>query len=114
MLRGRIETAESFTSGTHTVTLIAISEGGTTQHSWTFTLEVDNVAPTITSITPTGTIRGGLPTISASANDASGVDEINIVVFDSDGEEVEGDTEDDGEDDVEGITRLDFIPGSTS
>ena len=108
--QGRIETAESFTSGTHTVTLVAISEGGTTQHSWTFTLVVDNVAPTITSITPTGTVRGGLPTISASANDESGVDEINIVVFDSDGEEVEGDTEDDGEDDVEGITRSDFIP----
>ena len=108
--QGRVETAESFTSGTHTVTLVAISEGGTTQHSWTFTLEVDNVAPTITSISPSGTIRGGLPTISASANDASGVDEINIVVLDSDGEEVEGDTEDDGEDDVEGITRLDFIP----
>ncbi len=108
--QGRIETAESFTSGTHTVTLVAISEGGTTQHSWTFTLEVDNVAPTITSISPTGTIRGGLPTISASANDESGVDDINIVVLDSDGEEVEGNTEDDGEDDVEGITRLDFIP----
>ncbi len=108
--QGRIETADSFTAGTHSVTVVAISEGGTTQHSWTFTLEVDNVAPTITAITPTGTIRGGLPTISASANDESGVDEINIVVFDSDGEEVEGDTEDDGEDDVEGITRLDFIP----
>ncbi len=108
--QGRIETADSFTAGTHTITVVAISEGGTTQHSWTFTLEVDNVAPTITSITPTGTLRGGLPTISASANDASGVDEINIVVLDSDGEEVEGGTEDDGEDDVEGITRVDFIP----
>ena len=108
--QGRIETAESFTAGTHTITVVAISEGGTTQHSWTFTLEVDNVAPAITSISPTGTIRGGLPTISASANDASGVDEINIVVLDSDGEEVEGDTDDDGEDDVEGITRVDFIP----
>ena len=108
--QGRIETADSFTAGTHTITVVAISEGGTTQHSWTFTLEVDNVAPAITSITPTGTIRGGLPTISASANDASGVDEINIVVLDSDGEEVDGGTEDDGEDDVEGITRVDFIP----
>ncbi len=108
--QGRVEIADSFTAGTHSIKVVAISAGGTTQHSWTFTLEVDNVAPSITSITPTGTIRGGLPTISASANDESGVDEINIVVFDSDGEEVEGDTEDDGEDDVEGITRLDFIP----
>ena len=108
--QGRIETADSFTAGTHTITVVAISEGGTTQHSWTFTLEVDNVAPTITSISPSGTLRGGLPTISASANDASGIDEINIVVLDSDGEVVEGDTEDDGEDGVEGITRVDFIP----
>ena len=107
---GRVQVADSFTAGTHTVKLVAISEGGTTEHSWTFTLVVDNVAPTITSITPSGTIRGGLPTISASANDESGVDEMDIVLMDSDGKEVKGDTEDDGEDDVEGITRLDFIP----
>ena len=107
---GRVEIADSFTAGTHTIRVVAISEGGTTEHSWTFTLEVDNVAPAITSITPSGVFRGGLPTISASANDESGVDEMDIVVMDSDGKEVKGDTEDDGEDDVEGITRLDFIP----
>ena len=107
---GRVEIADSFTAGTHTIRVVAVSEGGTTEHSWTFTLEVDNVAPTITSITPSGVFRGGLPTISASANDESGVDEMDIVVMDSDGKEVKGDTEDDGEDDVEGITRLDFIP----
>ena len=94
------------------VTLIASSHGGTTEHTWTFTLIIDNTAPAITSITPTGTIRGGLPTISASANDESGVDEMNIVLWDSDGKEVKGDTEDDGESDVEGITRIDFIPES--
>ena len=108
--QGRIEMADSFTAGTHTVTVVAISEGGTTEYSWTFTLEIDNVAPTITSISPTGTIRGGLPTISASANDESGVNEINIVVLDSDGEAVEGGTENDGEDGVKGITRADFVP----
>ena len=107
---GRVQVADSFTAGTHTVKVIAISEGGKREHSWSFTLEVDNVAPTITSITPTGTIRAGLPTISASANDASGVDKMDIVLMDSNGKEVKGDTEDDGEDDVEGITRLDFIP----
>ena len=107
---GRVQVADGFTAGTHTVKLIAISEGGKREHSWTFTLVVDNVAPTITSITPTGTIRAGLPVISASANDESGVDEMDIVLMDSNGKEVKGDTEDDGEDDVEGITRLDFIP----
>ena len=107
---GRLQVADSFTAGTHTVKVIAISEGGKREHSWTFTLVVDNVAPTITSITPTGTIRAGLPVISASANDASGVDDMDIVLMDSNGKEVKGGTEDDGEDDVEGITRLDFIP----
>ena len=107
---GRINVADSFTPGTHTLKVVAISEGGTTEHSWTFTLVVDNVAPTITSITPSGTIRAGLPTISASANDESGVDEMAIVVMDSNGDEVEGSDADDGEDDVEGITRIDFLP----
>ena len=107
---GRVQVADGFTAGTHTVKLIAISEGGKREHSWTFTLVVDNVAPTITSVTPTGTIRAGLPVISASANDESGVDEMDIVLMDSNGKEVKGGTEDDGEDDVEGITRLDFIP----
>ena len=105
---GRVEVADSFTAGTHTVRVVAISEGGTTEHSWTFTLVVDNAAPAITSITPSGTIRGGLPVISASASDESGVDEMVITVWDSNGKEVKGKTADDGESDVEGITRLDF------
>ena len=107
---GSVNVADSFTPGTHKLKVVAISEGGTTEHSWTFTLVVDNVAPTISSITPSGTIRAGLPTISASAQDESGIDEMSIVVMDSNGEEVKGNDEDDGEDDVEGITRIDFIP----
>ena len=105
---GRVEVADSFTAGTHTVRVVAISEGGTTEHSWTFTLVVDNAAPAITSITPSGTFRGGLPVISASATDESGVDKMVITLWDSNGKEVKGKTADDGEDDVEGITRLDF------
>ena len=110
---GKIEAPvdyEAHGDGLYTVRLIATSEGGTTEHTWTFTLIVDNVAPTITSITPSGTVRGGLPVISASANDESGVAEMSIVVIDSDGEEVSGGTLDDGEDNVSGITRLDFNP----
>ena len=94
--------------GLYTVRLTATSEGGTTEITWTFTLIVDNVKPTITSITPSGTFRGGLPVISASANDESGVAEMSIVVIDSDGEEVDGETQDDAEDNVSGITRIDF------
>ena len=110
---GKIEAPvdyEAHGDGLYTVRLIATSEGGTTEINWTFTLIVDNVKPTITSITPSGTVRGGLPVISASANDESGVAEMTIVVTDSDGEEVSGETQDDGEDNVSGITRIDFNP----
>ncbi len=107
---GRIQISDSFTPGTHTLKVIALSEGGSTEYSWTFTLVVDNVSPTITSITPSGTFRGGLPAISASANDESGIDDMSIVLIDSDGKEVKGSDEDDGEDNVAGITRIDFVP----
>ena len=107
---GEISISQLLEPGLHTAEVVATSRGGTTKHSWVFTLVFDDVKPTITSITPSGTIRGGLPVISASASDESGVDKMTITVMDSDGEEVEGNTEDDGEDGVEGITRLDFNP----
>ena len=108
---GRIEAPIDFEAhgpGLYNVRLVATSEGGTTEYTWSFTLIVDNIAPAITSITPSGTIRGGLPVISASANDDSGVSKMTITVWDSAGEEVKGKAADDGESDVEGITRLDF------
>ena len=101
---------ETHGPGLYTVSLSATSQGGTTSHVWTFTLILDNTAPTISSITPSGTFRGGLPVISASASDESGVAKITIAVMDAAGEEVKGKTADDGEDNVEGITRLDFNP----
>ncbi len=111
IVNGKIEAPIDFAAhgpGLYNVRLVATSEGGTTEHTWSFTLVVDNIAPAITSITPSGTIRGGLPVISASANDDSGVSKMTITVWDSDGEEVKGKTADDGESDVEGVTRLDF------
>ena len=96
--------------GLYTVSLSATSQGGTTNHVWTFTLILDNTAPTISSITPSGTFRGGLPVISASATDESGIAKITIAVMDAAGKEVKGKTADDGEDNVEGVTRLDFNP----
>ena len=108
---GKIQAPVDFEAhgpGLYTVRLSATSQGGTTDHVWTFTLVLDNVKPTITSITPSGTIRGGLPVISASANDESGIDKITIAVMDAAGKEVKGKTADDGEEGVEGITRLDF------
>ncbi len=101
---------ETHGPGLYTVALSATSQGGTTKHVWTFTLILDNTAPTISSITPSGTFRGGLPVISASASDESGVAKITIGVMDAEGKEVKGKTADDGEDNVEGVTRLDFNP----
>ncbi|MDE0397453.1 MAG: Ig-like domain-containing protein [Candidatus Poribacteria bacterium] len=101
---------ETHGPGLYTVALSATSQGGTTKHVWTFTLILDNTAPTISSITPSGTFRGGLPVISASASDESGIAKITIAVMDAAGKEVKGKTADDGEDNVEGVTRLDFNP----
>ena len=107
---GNILTQGSFGPGTHTLQVIATSEGGSSSHSWSFTVVTDNVKPTITSITPSGTLHAGLPTISASAHDESGVAEIVITVMDSSGEAVEGKTQNDDEDGSVGITRADFMP----
>ena len=109
---GKFEISESFDLGTHHVSLRVESEGGVREFRWHFTLEADTSAPTITSITPSGTIHAGMPPISASAVDNSGVSEMTIVVMDSSGDKVAGDTTDDG-DDVrlnQGVTRIDFHP----
>ncbi|MDE0682174.1 MAG: Ig-like domain-containing protein [Candidatus Poribacteria bacterium] len=105
---GEISVSHLLEPGQYTAEVVATSAGGTTKHSWAFTLVFDDVKPAITSITPSGTIRGGLPVISASASDESGIDKMTITVMDSDGDEVAGKTADDGEENVEGITRLDF------
>ena len=109
---GKFEVSESFDLGTHQVSLRVESEGGVREHRWYFTLEADTAAPTITSITPSGTIHAGMPPISASAVDNSAVSAMTIVVTDSDGEAVAGETTDDG-DDIrlnQGVTRVDFHP----
>ena len=109
---GKFEVSESFNLGTHQISLRVQSEGGLREFRWHFTLEADTSAPTISSITPSGTIHAGMPTISASAVDNSGVSDMTIVVIDSDGEEVAGETTDDAADVRlnQGVTRIDFHP----
>ena len=109
---GKFEVSESFNLGTHQVSLKVRSEGGIREHRWYFTLEADLAAPTITSITPSGTIHAGMPPISASAVDNTAVSAMTIVVKDSDGEAVAGETRDDSSDVRlnQGITRVDFLP----
>ncbi|MCY3741274.1 MAG: Ig-like domain-containing protein [Candidatus Poribacteria bacterium] len=126
---GTIEAPVDLTKGPglYTVRLKATSEGGTTEHVWTFTFAIDGVAPTISSITPNGTIRTETPTISASATDESGVHRIRISVFNAQNQQVKGSVENDGveleldeekgeysykgeDGDIVDITRADFIP----
>ena len=105
-----IQMQGDFAPGTHTLRVAATSAGGTTTHTWSFTVVLDNIKPTITSISPSGTIHAGLPTISASAHDESGVEAITITVMNSIGKVVEGKMQNDKEDKIAGITRSDFRP----
>lgn len=77
--------------GTHTVTIVATSKGGSTSHAWTFTVDLDKLPPTITSTGPHGLVRKERPVLSVVADDdMSGVEKIEITLEDSSGEEVEG------------------------
>ena len=110
---GTIEAPIDLTQGPglYTVRLKATSEGGTTEHVWTFTFAIDDVAPTVSSITPNGTIRTEHPTISVSATDESGIDRIRISLFNGQNQQVKGSIENDGaEGKSGGITRADFVP----
>ena len=92
------------TTGTHTVTITATSAGGTTAHAWTFTVELDEKPPTITSTGPHGLVRKERPVVSVIAtDDLSGVDTIEITLADSSGKKVRGETTQDR-------TSATFIP----
>ena len=92
------------TTGTHTVTVTATSAGGTTAHAWTFTVELDEKPPTITSTGPHGLVRKERPVVSVIAtDDLSGVDTIEITLADSSGKKVSGETAQDR-------TSATFIP----
>ena len=92
------------TTGTHTVTITATSAGGTTAHAWTFTVELDEKPPTITSTGPHGLVRKERPVVSVVAtDDLSGVDTIEITLADSSGKKVSGETAQDR-------TSATFIP----
>ena len=98
----------ALTTGTHTVTIIATSAGGTTAHAWTFTVELDEKPPTITSTGPHGLVRKERPVVSVIAtDDLSGVDKIEITLVDSSGKKVSGKMEQSSQG-----TSATFIPTS--
>ncbi|MDE0184167.1 MAG: PKD domain-containing protein [Candidatus Poribacteria bacterium] len=92
-------TARGLESGTHTVTVTATSAGGTSTHSWAFTVDLDTTPPEVSATSPHGTVLVENPEISVAASDNRGGPlAIRISVEDSAGVRVGGDAEasDDG------------------
>ncbi len=83
---GVLRTEKGLSEGVHKVTIAAESQGGTSTHTWTFTVDLDVAPPVITSTAPSGTVRTEKPVISVSAtDDRSGIREIIVVVTNSTG-----------------------------
>jgi methionine-rich copper-binding protein CopC len=61
------------TDGTHTVTIVAENAGGSSTHTWTFTVELDTTPPEIVTFAPLGTIRDARPLASVTVSDESGI-----------------------------------------
>ena len=84
---GRIEIAGVFTDGEHTVGLVAVSEGGTTEHQWMFEIVPDTTPPVISTVSPTGTVKGSTSSssviLSAAVTDEQSA--ITSVEFNVDG-----------------------------
>ena len=88
---GRIEVAGVFANGSHTVTLVAESDGGTTEHQWMFEIVPDMTPPVVSAVAPTGKIAGAngdnSVTLSAVVTDnESAVTSVSISVGDADPE----------------------------
>jgi hypothetical protein len=76
-------------SGAHTATVtVADVAGNMAEHSWEFSIE--DTAPTITDVAPSGTINEDMPVLSASySDDGTGID-VDSVVISLDGDVVDG------------------------
>ena len=92
-------TARGLESGTHTVTVTATSAGGTSTHTWAFTVDLDTTPPEVSATSPHGVVLVENPEISVAASDNRGGPlTIRISVEDSAGVQVGGNAEasDDG------------------
>ena len=100
--------ARGLESGTHTVTVSATSDGGTSTHSWTFTVDLDTTPPEVSTTSPHGVVIVEKPEISVAASDNRGGPlTIRISVEDSEGRQVGGIAE--GSDDGTSST---FVPSA--
>ena len=75
-------------SGTHTVTIVASSGGGSSSHTWTFTVEPDTTPPVISHVGPQGVFRARAATVTATVKDEES--EITSVTISHNGGEVRG------------------------
>ena len=92
-------TARGLKSGTHTVTVTATSAGGTSTHTWAFTVDLDTTPPEVSTTSPHGLVLVEYPEISVAASDnRGGPITIRISVEDGAGNQVGGNAEasDDG------------------
>ena len=71
------------TPGTHSATIVATSSGGTSSHTWSFTVELDTTPPVISEAAPSGIIKEASTTISAAVGDEQS--NITRVTIDVDG-----------------------------
>ena len=71
------------TPGTHSATIVATSSGGTSSHTWSFTVELDTTPPVISEAAPSGIIKEASTTISAAVGDEQS--SITRVTIDIDG-----------------------------
>ena len=92
-VEGASRDVEGLTLGQHTATATATNgDGYTSEYTWTFTVYLDEEAPTIGTTSPHGVVRTTSPTITAAASDESGIASIDIAVMSSGGDVVEGET----------------------
>ena len=101
--------ARGLESGTHSVTVTATSAGGTSTHSWTFTVDLDTTPPEISATSPHGVVLADKPEISVAASDNRGGPlSIKISVEDGAGGQVSGNTEASGDG-----TSATFVPSNS-
>lgn len=91
---GSFSPANPMKNDTYTVGVkVTDKAGNTTDADWTFTIEVDEVPPTIGDSSPHGIIRTSQPRVTVSAtDDMSGIQSISIRVFNDAFERVAGPT----------------------
>ncbi len=90
---GASRDVEGLALGQHTATAtVTNGDGYSQEYSWTFTVVIDEMPPTIGTTSPHGVVRTTMPTITVGATDLTSIASITIGVMNSAGDAVEGET----------------------